>query len=244
MSETSESHPLDETYEFEGTEPRREYKTSAYLPLLRPSVAVAAGGFICTFLASIATINATPNSLFEFVTGTLTQIGRWVVFVALCGILMAYRIPHIQKLEAPEGIGEWVHNGYGLLVIANLIGVVLIGGFVLVINAIGIPLFGFLSIPLLYIFTGLMVTMAVWHKNYLRAYAIGVLTVIFLMNSGFSMMLFSFPMGGRGGGMGGMNGAYVFVGLAICVPPLSGLCCAGYVILLEQFSKSKKEDTA
>lgn len=254
MSEGREPHPLDDIEISPGASKQRS-SSAATQPLLRYSVWVIAGSFAVLVLSGIGTSVAEPNSFFESLSSALNRLSGLVMLAGFCGVLLAYRIPYLLQLSdqraqshspilaeaAPlrskrRELGSAM-SAYARLVVINVVAYI----------AICVVFAGFLLDPwlgmwgmifflgLIAVYAGLLVTMAIWHTNYLRAYAVGVLTVIVLMlHSAGGMTLMMMQRGGRTG-----SPAWTQLAIPLGIALLTGLICAGYVTLLTGYREMK-----
>lgn len=241
MSDGTEPHPLDD-FEFGAATPINDSRTRAHKPLLRISVIVAALSFGAVFVFSLLGNNAQFNSTMQQICFGVSNVSAMIMLAACCGILFAYRLPHLDPAQIRNGAltaRGWMSNRFAVLVGLNLIAILMMWASVFFLSG----LFGvFFVVPLgfaMLCLAALAATMSVVHRGYVRGYAIGTLTVlILLMNGNFAMMLAFGP--GFGGGMGGVAGFSVAIATAMTIAPLLGLVCAGYVALIERFSYESK----
>jgi hypothetical protein len=238
MQESAEPHPLDD-FEFGKATPVDDSRTRAHKPLLRISVIIAAIAFALVFVFSVLGNNAPFNSTMQQVCYGISNVCAIFMLAACCGILFAYRLPHFDVAQLPSGAlaaQGWMSNSFAVLVAINLMAILLMWASVFFLTG----LFGvYLALPLgfgMICLSGLAATMAVFHKGYLRGYAIGLLAVLFmLMNGSFGMMLMMGP--GFGGGRGGGAGYSIGIAILLTIAPFVGLLCAGYVMLIQRFTR-------
>jgi hypothetical protein len=229
VTDLTEPHPLDDDWESDTPEPRAKLRTNAYLPLLKPCVMIAIGAFALVFLSSVATLNAPPNSPFESISSGIHTMGWWVLLAACCGIMLSYRIPHLNPIRLDRDVRGWLSHGFTTLWIVNILGIILLWCFVyFLMSAPGILMF---LVPIFVLgFAGFLATVAVAHTGYLRAYAVGTLSNVFLLlNSSLGFLMFGLPSRGRVG-----ITQELFLGFVIGIPPMIGLLCATYVLFLER----------
>ena len=239
MSEGHRPHPLDDNED----EPQAgwENRTSvAYQPLLKISLITVAASFTVLFTSALATSFAEPSSLFETLSSSLNRLSGLVLLVGFCGILVAYRIPYLKRLAAEHRSRIVAKSGYAQLVGANVVGY-FITVFVIYLLLMEPLLRAFaivVALGALAMFCGLLVTMAMWHTGYVRAYAVGVLTVIVLtLQTGGGLMLFTLPWRGVG------SSSVIFPGaLLLGIALLTGLICAGYVSVLRKYRQSASRE--
>jgi hypothetical protein len=232
LSQPSEPHPLDQDWDDDSPESRPKLKIKAYRPLLRASVILAIVCAVVILVSTIGTLNATPNSLFEDVTAGIHLAARWVLLLACCGILIAFQIP-TEKRTKKISMPTRRMGGFALLLLLNLIGCAAITGLIQIMT-LGLGFLGFVLPVFLLFFAGWLAVAAVWHKGYLRAYALGTLTaMLFELNGGAGLMLASLF---AGPGRRGMNGTF-WISSAACLPLLTGVLCSVYVIILERYRR-------
>lgn len=238
MQESAEPHPLDD-FEFGKATPADDSRTRAHKPLLRISVIIAAIAFALVFVFSVLGSNAPFNSTMQQVCNGISNICAMFMLAACCGILFAYRLPHIDVAQLGSGAlaaRGWMSNSFAVLVAVNLMAILLMWVSLFFLSG----LFGvYFALPLgfgMICLAGLAATMAVVHKGFLRGYAIGMLAVLFLlMNGSFGMILMMGP--GFGGGRGGGAGYSIGIAILLTIAPFVGLLCAGYVMLIQRFTR-------
>ncbi len=238
MPDGTEPHPLDD-FEFGKADPIDDSRTRAHKPLLRISVIIAAAAFASVFVFSLIENGAQFNSPMQQLCNGIKNVSAVVMLMACCGVLFAYRLPHIDPVQLRNGAlatRGWLSNRFALLIVINLMAILMmwlsvffLAGLVGVYFAI--PL-GFVIVCLV----GLVATMAVVHKGYLRGYAVGTLAVLLLIMNGGLGMFFMFIPGFRGG-TGGVAGYSIAIATLLTIAPLVGLVCAGYVAVIEKFSR-------
>jgi len=236
MSDGTEPHPLDD-FEFGKATPIDDSRTRAHKPLLRISVMIAAVAFALVFVFSLLGSNAPFNSMMQQVCNGISNVSAMVMLAACCGILFAYRLPHIDPVQLRSGAlaaGGWLSNRFVVLVVINIMAILLMWASVFLISGLFGVYFALVLGFGMICLTGLAATMAVVHKGYLRGYAVGMLAVfVMFMNGSFGMMLMFGP------GFGGGRVVWYSIGIAtlLTIAPLVGLLCAGYVGLIEKFSR-------
>jgi hypothetical protein len=210
-------------------------------PLLKSSIIALSVGFAIAFLAGVASSNAPPNSRLEIVGSMVNRLGVFVMLVAFCLILLAYRIRHIRKLTFRVSNQRWFESGYAALVVFNLF---LIGGIwclVYVTSAWPGPGNVLLAFGFGIVYIALMVTMVIWHTGYLRAYAVGALTAsCIIVYSGAPTVWAVGPAFRRGASSFPL---WSFGTIATFVV-VSGTLCAGYVYLLLHAGLRRENKTA
>ena len=236
MPESAEPHPLDD-FEFGKASPSDDSRTRAHKPLLRICVIIAGVAFALVFVFSLLGNNAPFNSILQQVGSGISNVCAMIMLAACCGILFAYRLPHIDPAQLRSGALSargWMANRLVVLGVINLIAILLMWASVFLISGLLGVYFTLVLGFVLVCLAGLAATMAVIHRGYLRGYAVGMLAVIVLLsNVGvMTMMIFSFR-GGSG------SGAVYSVGVAtlLTIAPLVGLLCAGYATIVQRFTR-------
>ncbi len=219
-------HPLDRDY----STPAPESKPRELAPderLRRFGVIVFGVAFALVFLSAITLGSVSGPGWLESFGSTMYRFATIGILVGGIMILVSYRLSMIKKgtnLISRKGARRAAMGTFGLLVVCNVVFFVLLlalsglssasrssDGLLLTYNAV------------LTIGCGLMVTMIVWHRGIVRAYAIGVL--VGMLFNGLGLM-FIFNTGFRSGGSGMMVPGRLAT-IQIC-----GLICAGYVGLV------------
>ncbi len=243
MSDTTRPHPLDaddnddmigdKTFE-------RSTAVHAYRPLLKPSLICAAVATLVLFASSVISIVSPVASGVQQGSIFLFRFSGVLLVAALMGVLAAFRIAYVKSDRyRPLGIGR-SFQGYFGFVLANLVSIALAWLLLLLLFMMLGPAMLLLVIPLLLAGVGVLATMAVWHRDYLRAYAIGCLSSVVLLL--FSQVSTVAMMTVWGGGMNRgrstvitqmLNSTVVPLGLFITLVLISGLVSAGYVVAIE-----------
>lgn len=219
-------HPLDDEGQIEDITLAPASSTQVFRPLLKPCIVGISAGFIVAFLAGVTAANASPQSTGEVVGSALQRIGIVVMLVSFCGILLAYRIPHMKKipmkspkeLRIPDFLKLFVSQTVFLIFfwIVLLIAQSLLGRM-----AIGV--LGYILI----LYASLLTVSAVWRTGCRRAYAIGALATIILSFYGGAGSLFVGGYYGRASAILAWP-AGVFLSLVV----LNGLICAAYATFI------------
>jgi hypothetical protein len=227
---TPSPHPLDEDDDFKFSEDAETSQTPVSLPLLRWSMWVAVGGFVAVFLSAVASNNFPANSAAENLSIAINRFSSIVLLVACCSMLLAYRLPYLQNATQHDFRIPGLVNGFSALLIVNVIGLALIWAAVLSPEGSRSQWMRVVLILFASFYAGLMATMAIWHKNFLRAYAVGVLTVLALFFlTGWQIVLSPVR------GFGGPSPSNWPLGIYFSVAVITGLVCAGYVQMLAIF---------
>lgn len=237
MSETREPHPLDD-FEF-SPQPDEASRTPVHRPLLKLSVWLIAGSFAVLLISAIATSLAPPSSGYESFSSGVYRASGLVLLVGFLGILAAYRIPQLKQLSMDSGGWRQRVSGLGLLIIINVVGFFLVGaGLGLASDDPRIAMWGLsIYLGLLVIFAGLMVTVAIEHQGFMRAYAAGVLTALVLMAWISGNGLIYVIGGGRINPRMSMVPLLVPLGVALT----SGLVSAAYSTAMASYRKRSEK---
>lgn len=229
-NQKGEPHPLDDdALNEDALDSANSFWTSetpssesrAYKPLLKPGTIFLIGGAIVAFLAGVLATNASARSTAENVGSFVNRLGVGAMLIGAVCILLAYRIDYLKRL--PFDTSRWLLSSFSLLVAANLIVLALVWGGISLLLPQTVAMVNYFYIT---IFSGLLVTMFIWHKNFLRAYAVGALTAYLPMGL---IAMWGLPRGANSG---------VFFGVSISLIMLTGIVCAGYVKLLTLFENS------
>lgn len=225
-TERRSPHPLDDEGQIEDVSLAQESSTQVFRPLLKPCIVGISAGFVVAFLAGVTAANASPQSTGEVVGSALQRVGIIVMLVSFCGILLAYRIPHMKKiplkspkqLRIPEFLSLLVSHTVFLVLfwIVLLIAQSLLGPF-----AIGVIAY------VLTLYASLLTVAAVWRTGCRRAYAIGALATIILSFYGGAGSLFVGGYYTRASA----NMAWP-IGVFLSIVVLNGLICAGYATFI------------
>jgi hypothetical protein len=232
MAEKVESHPLDD-FEFGKADETSDARNQPYQPLFKRSLLVAGMAFFVLFLASLAASNSADESSVNQVAHAINYAATMILLGACCAMLVAYAIPRFDGQLASQrftSFRERLTRDLPLLMLSNAIGLVILWGLVLAFAIISSPVLSVILMVGIYLFTGLAATMAVWHKGTLRAYMIGVLTVLFLSTNNNVGILMIW------GGMRGNPYLSMSIGSAgiITLAAVSGLICAAYVAVIDR----------
>lgn len=219
----------------------------AYRPLLKPSLyfTLAAAGVM--IVANVASSSAAYGSAFYNASNALFRTTGALTAVGLVLILVAFRIPTLQRsrprfrrlqssipfiarilIATPVAIfGLWV----GLAVAYWLLG----------------PWSSILTSAATSIFIALLVTMALWHEGVVRAYAVGILSVQVLHAAGGLsgtvlspwLLMASDPFTTLSGSSGQLwQFGFVTTASSWTAALLAGACCGLYVWFLERSRKA------
>jgi hypothetical protein len=232
-----EIHPLDRDYSSPPPVTRRNSQILYHVQLRRFGLVGLATGFATVVLAGILLTSFRGAGTIESIGSVLHRFGMILILIGGVVFIVAYRVPHMQgKLRLPDGSFRWsLRQSYLALLFWNIVGFCAV--------TIAIYLSPSISSPEVYVFfvngtmtiaCALMVTVVVWHRGFIRAYAVG--SLVALVFNGFSALF----MLGRYWQFNGPS--LLLVSLATIL--ISGLVCGGYVCLLESAIESRKSNQA
>lgn len=235
-------HPLDDLDPPEPPRRDRFAGVKAYKPLLKPCVYTAIISAAIVAISSVTASNAPPASFLEN-AATFVSRGAAVTMLVACGlILVAFRINSF--MESPSlSLKASPLRGNGLAWlwatgIATIVALWLLAWLTPeLLGATGFLILGNTGTILL----GLITVIAIHHRGYVRAFAIGVLVPHLFQRSGIAMWSFAVEFDG-GYGMN-LNAAYYQLGKDWTVAILSGLIAASYVYLIELKTPSSSGDS-
>ncbi len=248
MNEPRRPHPLDADDDDDLTasasyEPAGE--SLAYKPLLKPSLMVAAVATVVLFLSSVISVVAALGSSFQTFSLAMFRISGLVLVLSLLAVLVAYRIQFVRSPRyRPRRKFSRFFRGFGGFVLANLLVSGLFWLSLFFFGSIFGPSVAIVTAPLLMIAAGLLATMTVVHRGYLRAFAIASLTTLILqlypLASIIPVLLFGggFPRGGNA--PGAFNMFVLSSGGILTIAQLSGLISAAYVVALETWTDGEQ----
>lgn len=251
MNDANRPHPLDADDEDDLIGDKtfeRSASVHAHQPLLKPSLIIAAVATVVLFASSVVSIVSPNASGLQQTAVNVFRISGVLLVAALLGVLAAFRIAYIRSERyRPLGLGGFF-RGYSGLVLANLVAIALVWIVLVLLFLMAGPAMLLLVIPLFMSGAGVLVTMAVWHRNYLRAYAIGCLTSLVLLL--FSQISTVAMMTLWGGGMNRgrsavsvrmLSSTVLPLGLFITLVLICGLVSAGYVVAIEATSRQQAD---
>lgn len=244
MSDANRPHPLDADDEDDLIGDKtfeRGTSVHAHQPLLKPSLILAAMTTIVLFASSVISIISPVASELQQAAVNVFRISGVLLVIALLGVLAAFRIAYLRSERyRPLGLGRYF-RGYAGFVLANMAAIAMVWLALFVLFLMAGPAMFLIVVPLLMCGAGVLATMAVWHSNYLRAYAIGCLTCLVLLLFSQISTVAVMTVWGSGGMNWGRNsltmrmlGSTVLPsGLFITLVLISGLVSAGYVVAIE-----------
>jgi hypothetical protein len=234
--EDDQTHPLDRDYSTP-VATRPQTTTSSYPNLLRIGVIVFAAGFLAVLLGGILISNYPGNSWGETFGSFIHRSGMIFILAGAVLIILAYRWDQLTSIMRSTKIPAIRNNkhAYVALVFWNVVGFVAIALLFSLSRLGGSTSLTFLVFNAMVTITlGFMITLVVWHRGFVRAYAIGVLAAL-----GINSFTGLFGLNAM---YASNDGSLLFVGhLATIV--VCGLVCGGYVCLLES-ARSRKNDDA
>lgn len=229
MTEHSEPHPLDQDWDDEKKPPKREWKTNAYLPLLKLSIRLALVSIAFILVATVLLLIAQPNSTLEIVSGTIHSICRVVLLMACLGVFVAYQIPKWNPVQVRRT--SWLQ----LTLVRLILSLVILAALIVVLVSIfykDVWILLLILSSLLLISPGILAVLAIWHRGIVRAFAIGALMTLLVLPIWFgSIGILSSMFFGR---PNATDPRIIIVLLAFLFPTISGLICACYVAVLQK----------
>jgi hypothetical protein len=217
-------HPLDRDY---STPPPKQQRRelSPNDRMRRFGVFVFAGGLAVVMMAAIALGIFRGTGWIEGFGSAMHRFGMIAILVGGVMIIASYRVQPLRNgLRLAGKGGQSSMNSFGLLLVCNVIIFLLLAGLSTLRNAYGSPVFLAIFYQLLITITcGLLVTMVVWHRGMLQAYAIGAL--IAMVANIFGLRYFLSV------GMPRSGYSVLYLGTLASVP-ITGLACAAYVNLV------------
>ena len=199
---------------------------------------VFAAGFIAVLLGGILVSNYPGNSWGETIGSFVHRSGMIGILLGAVLIILAYRWEQLTAVTRAADVSGRARgiNAYLALVVWNVVGFAAFSlGFYL------LQLTRAMSVMFLAINAGVtiicafMITLIVWHRGFVRAYAIGVLAAT-VLNSFSALMGFN--------GMYWGNDGSFFFWAQIATVLICGLVCGGYVYLLEAARARRTSATA
>jgi hypothetical protein len=236
VDEIYEIHPLDRDYS-SPTQPPRIPAIEFHPKVRRIGATVFAAGFLTVFLAAILLGNVRGSGLMESIASGVHRAGMVLILVGGILVILAYRLHQLKgiSIRLPDGKIQWnVMQSYRALVLWNVVGFLVIVPILHLLQSIRSPVFYFLIFNgMLTLVCGFLATVAIWHRGFIRAYAVGVLVSLLLR--GHNPFLFSFN------GWGGTAGVQFLPAISLAITLITGLVCGGYVCLLESASSRKTD---
>lgn len=241
LSDEPEIHPLDRDYS-EDTPPASRAPIIAsidyHAKLRRLGVIVFVLGFVGLFPAAIFLNNAKGNPSAESFASLLHRLAMVVILVGGVMVFTAYRWPQISRLMnfKPGDARAMIRRPYLTLVLYNLVAFIFIVAAAALLRWVTSPAVGYLLVTgMITASFGLLVTMIVWHKGFLRAYAIGAIPALTWNTLSNFYLLNNLFLGGD---------AYLILVGQLAIVLLSGLACAGYVAVIEIFRSRDTQQSA
>ncbi len=241
----TEVHPLDREDDFDHSPASLSPSTpeNAVKQKLRRMVWVAGVIGALVVISSVAMNGVTYATQAYWTAYVVNRILMFLLLATFAGILAVYQRENIRsliermkssptpKLQVATGQSWASHlvSPMAILILANVIVLALIWGLVMFSTTTG-PSTGQFALTMLSILLpGLLTCMIVWHRGFLRAYAIGALTTYFCATVFFAATWTSFQRGGRGFG----SDSY-YLGWYWTLVFLGGLVPAVYVFILQK----------
>lgn len=245
----TEVHPLDREDDNDHSPPSLSSSApeNAVKQKLRRMVWVAAVIGALVVISSVAMNGVTYATQAYWVAYVVNRILMFSLLATFAGILAVYQRANIRnliermrngrsmKLQVATGQSwaRYIVSPMVILILANLILLALIWGLVLVSTTSGPSTGQFVLTMLGILLPGLLTCMIVWHRGFLRAYAIGALTSYFCATVFFAATWTSFQRGGRGFGSDSH-----YLGWYWTLVFLGGIVPAIYVFILQKTRSS------
>jgi hypothetical protein len=216
--------------------------------LLRWCVIFALGSFVVSLIGSVVENNAVGNPGLESTAMAINRSGMLGMLVGCVGIFVAFRAPTLLTARAGRVRQQARWSVWWQLVFWNVVGYFFLvaGLFVIGFFTQGTAIY-FSGFPIS-VGLSLLLVIALWHEGVVRAYAIGVLSSLFLQLPVIVPWLWSVPLFGGGAyayqtynfSSGDVNFRFflLFAGLVLFAL-FTGLICSGYVALLERIRRQR-----
>ncbi|MCG8653062.1 MAG: hypothetical protein MI861_24700 [Pirellulales bacterium] len=172
-------HPLDRDYSTPTTPPTRSpFGSAPFHPKIRRvGLFWFLGGFVVVFLAAVALSNYQGGGLVETLASMAHKWGMVMILIGAIMIILAYRAPELNLHSVQPT--QLFRYRYVRLLLANLVafGLIVLTGYLTRLSESRESVFWVLitTITLGY---PLMMTIAIWHRGLMRAYAIGILVAV------------------------------------------------------------------
>ena len=236
MTESDEYdiHPLDRDYSSDAKPNKAKQKSPItrsldYDPSIRRNgTRILVAGLVVVFLSAIAVSNMRYNPSAERIASLINKLGMVTMLIGGFTIVVAYRLDAIKAIpiggsrkrfqtDEPMRISFWFFAG--CVVAAYALFMILIWMFPYWYNR---QYSGIFTCCFTSALVGVMITMIVWHRDFRRAFGIGVLAGL------VSNFLFSMSWISIGGGFDFQYAYMIVLGASF----FGGLVCAGYVAIL------------
>jgi MFS family permease len=261
-------HPLDrddsdETEGFDFSSPQSGLTAGPEKRLLKLCVRAIIGFGVLVALSSVAVNNIKYGSAEYQIAFGINRLLMFLLLLAFAGVLLAYQLPNLRLKLIPMNIQPSKSNvvtrsldrpsnpigpigPIGLLTVISLITLVVAWLAAFLLSTVNGPIASFLFTTVTGVVPGVLITMIVWNKGCVRAYAIGAITTYLLSAFVFFQQAMFFSRMGIGmnqsmGGGGNSSIGYI-MGIQWSTIILGGMLAALYVWLLEKFGQ-KPEDS-
>ncbi len=241
----TEVHPLDREDDNDHSPPSLSPSgpENAVKQKLRQMVWVAALIGALVVISSVAMNGVTYSSPAYWVAYAVNRTLMFLLLATFAGILAVYQRSNIRNLielmrngtlskDPGSSRKSWpgvLASPVSILIVVNLILLVLTWGLVMFSTTTGPSIGQFVLTMSSIVLPGLLTCMIVWHRGFLRAYAIGALTTHFCSTVFFAQSWAIFSGGGRSFG----NDSY-YLGWYWSFVFLGGLVPAVYVFILQK----------
>lgn len=247
MNETP--HPLDDLDTDQPTDQFAERESfsgaNAYKPLLKWSVYIAIGFAVVVVLARVASSNAPLNSPFAIVSDWVFFVSSICCAISCASILVAYRVPYFrQVLLRRDSKQHWLKSGFAVLSFTCLAALCVVWISYALFSTSFDPTIQLVASKAQILISALMATVLVYHKGYVRAFAIGFL-VPQLLRGGDAVTALMMLLQGSRMGRNGPNLSPMAMQFAIDMSMLivCGFVCALYVVIVEAAQRRMNSKT-
>jgi hypothetical protein len=236
----AEQHPLDLDDDSNFGQPDSAGITPVHGPLQKFAIFTLLGSGVLVVMSGVIAANAPANSPLEDISSGLNRLFATLLLLGFVALLVSYQIPRIKERMAerrirpgdqPHAPGITSQTFRTLRLLGAFSGTAILASWLsLLLPPFLIPGVLLLQVLMLYVAFGLSITVAVWHTEEIRAFAIGTGAAIFLSPFLLGFLLFWGQWPGRGTiPLLGISAALITMIL------ISGLTSAAYVGLLNLF---------
>lgn len=246
----TEVHPLDREDDNDHSTQRSNPSTAedAVKQKLRRMVWIAGVIGALVVISSVAMNGVTYATQAYWMAYVVNRILMFLLLATFAGMLAVYQRANIKKLielmrngtlptEPGASRKPWprvLASPVSILILVNLILLVLTWSLVMFSTTTGPSMGQFVLTMLSILLPGLLTCMIVWHRGFMRAYAIGALTTHFCSTIFFAQSWAIF----NGGGLSFRNDGY-YLGWYWSFVFLGGLVPAIYVYILQKARSSE-----
>lgn len=232
LDDESEIHPLDRDYSKPVDLPPEQ---SGYDPKIRlMGFAGIVAGFVTILISAIMVGAGRGSTALESFGSTLHRFGMILILVGAVLVIVAYRIMQLKQAKSLIGGNVKLRRGsFGILVVVNIVAFLVYTLLIYLSQELGSGTTSYLLFNgVLTLTFAMLLTVAVQHKGFIRAFAVGTLSAL-VINS-------FFMLAGRGA-IYGLDYTLFLIGQTLLIQ-VTGLICAGYVYILEGVNDRDKDD--